>query len=560
MKKLFAAALAFCCAALMTAQVKNSVCVVRQQYYPSHVEFLEDLRDSLKKRGYSSYAEYVDGYLKGGFGSGFIYVDKDGTNYIITNRHVVSQAASASVEFENTDGSVTKYEGLKVLITDDDIDLAVLSFADGVKPFKNGLTISTAALSDGQDVISAGFPGLGGDPVWQFGKGSVTNASARIKDMIDPSISTVIQHSAQVDGGNSGGPLLIESKSANGGYAVVGVNTWKAVGRESTNFAIPAALVVKLIDNSKKTIDDETLKAERVAKFKAELTEASNDYTSLVKFVSYSYASEQGEDLFDDILRHASTKVRDRVLTEFAFNPIEGLRYAVAYNLYQDFSGNYATEENLAKISWQKEHGLFRIASVESDGKKKTKSKSGSSKKEKSKGEVPSLSFEGIESPFILSINGGAEIPLKAEVEGIAYDDAKTGVVFGLSVFPGSTGMFGVAAEYERQNFDNKALGAFGVGGVFKVPLNFNLFCIAPKLGAGIKLGFGEPSISQFYWEAGLETTFNLGLGVFRPGFEIGYRNISNTYKYMNSYYSIPDVNLKSENLLVKLIIGFSFD
>ena len=109
MKKLFAAALALCCAALMTAQVKNSVCVVRQQYYPSHVEFLEDLRDSLKKRGYSSYAEYVDGYLKGGFGSGFVYVDKDGTNYIITNRHVVSQAASASVEFENTDGSSSKF-------------------------------------------------------------------------------------------------------------------------------------------------------------------------------------------------------------------------------------------------------------------------------------------------------------------------------------------------------------------------------------------------------------------------------------------------------------------
>ena len=260
MKKHFIAAIVFSCTLFLHAQTKNYVCVVRQQYYPSHVEFLEDLRDSLKKRGYSSYAEYVDRYLKGGFGSGFVYVDKDGTNYIITNRHVVSQAASASVEFENSDGSVTKYENLKVFITDDDIDLAVLTFADGVKPFKNGLTVSTSALNDGQDVVSAGFPGLGGDPVWQFGKGSITNASARIKDMIDPSISTVIQHSAQVDGGNSGGPLLIESKAANGGYAVVGVNTWKAVGREATNFAIPANLAVKLIDNSKKTIDDDILK------------------------------------------------------------------------------------------------------------------------------------------------------------------------------------------------------------------------------------------------------------------------------------------------------------
>jgi serine protease Do len=114
MKKLFVAAMAFCCAALLNAQVKNYVCVVREQYYPSHIEFLEELRDSLKKRGYSTYSEYVDSYLKGGFGSGFLYVDKDGKNYIVTNRHVVSQAASASVEFENADGSLTKYEGLKV--------------------------------------------------------------------------------------------------------------------------------------------------------------------------------------------------------------------------------------------------------------------------------------------------------------------------------------------------------------------------------------------------------------------------------------------------------------
>ncbi len=561
MKKHFIAAIVFSCTLFLHAQTKNYVCVVRQQYYPSHVEFLEDLRDSLKKRGYSSYAEYVDSYLKGGFGSGFVYVDNDGNNYIVTNRHVVSQAASASVEFENSDGSVTKYEGLKVFITDDDIDLAVLTFADGVKPFKNGLTVSTSALNDGQDVVSAGFPGLGGDPVWQFGKGSITNASARIKDMIDPSISTVIQHSAQVDGGNSGGPLLIESKAANGGYAVVGVNTWKAVGREATNFAIPANLAVKLIDNSKKTIDDDTLKAERVKKFKEALNDSSNDYTSLVKFVSYSYTSEEGEDEFDDILRHAPTKVRDRVLTEFAYNPIEGLRYAVAYNLFNDFSGEDSTDENLAKINWQKEHGLYRISSIGKSEKKKTKNKSSSSKKSdsKEKNGLPEVSFEGLESPYMISIGLGAELPLKAEIDGKAFNDPKAGLVFSLSVFPGETGLFGVTAEYERLTFNDKALGAFGAGAAFRLPLNFNLFCIIPKAAAGIKLGFEEPKTTQFYWEAGLETTFNFGIEVFRPGIEIGYRNRFNTFKYFDSAYNLPDVKFNTSDLILKVVICFAF-
>lgn len=560
MKKLFVAVLTFCWAALLNAQVKNYVCVVRQQYYPSHIDFLEDLRDSLKKRGYSTYSEYVDSYLKGGFGSGFVYVDKDGKNYIVTNRHVVSQAASASVEFENADGSLTKYEGLKVLITDDDIDLAILSFEGNANPFKNGLALYNGTLTDGQDVVSAGFPGLGGEPVWQFGKGSVTNAAARIKDMIDPSISTVIQHSAQVDAGNSGGPLLIESKSANGGYAVVGVNTWKAVGRESTNFAIPGKLVESLIEASKKTVDDSAMKAEREAKFKAALTDSSNDYTSIVKFVSYSYTSEVGEELLDDILRHAPTKIRDRVLTEFTFNPIEGLRYAVAYKLFENYSGQEANDENLSKIIWQKEHGLYRIASTSNSKKEKNKSKSSSSrsKKSSSKG-IPEISWEGFESPYLLAVSGGISIPLKAAVDEKKID-SKAGLNLALSVFPGALGMFGVQVEYQRISFGKVKANAFGAGGVIKLPLNFDMFCISPKAGAGLKLGFDEPKLRQFYWEAGLEAVFDFGINYLRPGIEIAYRNTNNTFIYYESYSNNPDLKVKSSNLLVRLVVGIAFE
>ena len=560
MKKLFVAAIAFCCAALLNAQVKNYVCVVRQQYYPSHIEFLEDLRDSLKKRGYSSYSEYVDNYLKGGFGSGFLYVDKDGKNYIVTNRHVVSQAASASVEFENADGSLTKYEGLKVLITDDDIDLAILSFEGDAKPFKNGLSLYAGTLTDGQDVVSAGFPGLGGEPVWQFGKGSITNSSARIKDMLDPTISTVIQHSAQVDAGNSGGPLLVESKAANGGYAVVGINTWKAVGRESTNFAIPAALITRLLDNSKKALDDNELKAERESKLKAALSDSSNDYTSIVKFVSYSYASEEGEDYFDDILRHAPTKVRDRVLIEFTFNPIEGLRYAVAYKLFENYSGEDANDENLSKIIWQKEHGLYRIASTTDSKNLKNKSKSSSAKSKKtaSKG-IPEISWEGLESPYLLAVRGGALIPINSEVDGISVD-SKAGINFALSVFPGALGMFGAQMEYQRINFGKVESNAFGVGAVLKLPLNMNTFCISPKAGAGIKLGFDEPKVRQFYWEAGLEAVFDFGINYLRPGIEIAYRTTNNTFTYFDAYSYEPDFTVKSSNLLIRLVAGISFE
>lgn len=83
---------------------------------------------------------------------------------VVTNRHVVQNALTANVSFENEDGT---------------------------------------------EVWSAGFPGLGGKPMWQLGKGTITNASAKIKELIAPNISTIIQHSAEVDAGNSGGPLLL---------------------------------------------------------------------------------------------------------------------------------------------------------------------------------------------------------------------------------------------------------------------------------------------------------------------------------------------------------------
>ena len=118
MKKFLIALTAFFISSLAFAQVKNYVGIARQKYSDAQIKFLEDFRDKLQNRGYNSYAEYVDSYLKGGFGSAFVYVDKDGQNYIVTNRHVVSQAASASIEFDN----------LYVLVTDDDIDLAILRF------------------------------------------------------------------------------------------------------------------------------------------------------------------------------------------------------------------------------------------------------------------------------------------------------------------------------------------------------------------------------------------------------------------------------------------------
>jgi len=127
----------------LAAQIRSYICIVRGHYYPDTVKMLEEYRDRLKENGYPSYATSIDGYLKGGFGSGFVFVAKDGSNYIVTNRHVVSQAETASIEFEGENGAVITYDNLKIVNTDEDLDLAVLALL----PQLSGILLQTNSIT-----------------------------------------------------------------------------------------------------------------------------------------------------------------------------------------------------------------------------------------------------------------------------------------------------------------------------------------------------------------------------------------------------------------------------
>ena len=550
MKKLFVAAIAFFLVAPTFAQVKKNVGIVRENHYPAFDDFLDNLSASLKSRGYNTYSDYVENYKKGGFGSGFVYVADDGENYVVTNRHLISCAESASIEFENDDGTLTRFDNLSILITDDDIDLAILRFENNARPFTSGLDFYDGKLYDGQDVASAGFPGLGNDPVWQFGKGSVTNCAARIKELIDPSISTIIQHSAQVDAGNSGGPLLVSSKNSALGYEVVGINTWKAVGRDATNFAIPSKLALNLIEKSKIPEDEETVKNGRMEKLKAILSDSTSDYTSVVKFISNDLAIKIGEDYLDEILRYGSSKIRNRVVTEFAFSPVEGLKYAVAYNLYEKFSADNATDENLSKIEWDKEHGLYRISSLGDKVKNSKPQKTASTKKDTNGSNISLVEFEGLESPYIFSLQAGAIIPLATDNESV---DLNPGFDFSFGVFPLANGIIGTFVEYTTVSFKEDTSHAFGLGVLVRLPLNFSLFCLSPNVGAGFQIGFSEPTLFRFFLEAGVDVSFDFGISYIRPLLSVCYRQTFDKLTFQNSY--LPD-ELKTSNLVISLGLG----
>ena len=200
--------------------LRESIAIVRPNFSESTQTFLTDFSKSLRKDGFYAAADILQNYGKGSFGTGFAYRDKhNGRLYIITNRHVVEQAETVDVEFSLPDNSSKTFATCPVVGVHDDFDIAFIALPEEANI--PTLDITDKSITDGTPVFSAGFPALGNKPSWQLGQGIVSNASAQIKSLTNGKELPLVQHTAQVDAGSSGGPLLIRDENAAAGFAVV---------------------------------------------------------------------------------------------------------------------------------------------------------------------------------------------------------------------------------------------------------------------------------------------------------------------------------------------------
>jgi len=156
-----------------------------------------------------------------GAGSG-VLLTPDG--YVLTNHHVVSNASR--VRLTLTDGTSL---GAVPVGSDPPNDLAIVR--------ANGSGLPYAALGDsstlrvGQLVIAIGNP-LGFQSSVSTGVVSATGRGMRSLDR--RLIENVIQHTAPLNPGNSGGPL-VDSRGR-----IVGINTAIIAVAQSIGFAVPA--------------------------------------------------------------------------------------------------------------------------------------------------------------------------------------------------------------------------------------------------------------------------------------------------------------------------------
>jgi len=337
------------CVFAQSAALRDYVGLISQNYHPGVVSYFEKIKTDLGKRGGNEDAiKAIDIFLRGDTGSGFVYSDARGNLYVITNYHVVSQASTLSITFERQDGSKRKFENLRIIAADEEIDLALLAFAPGDRPVARGLAFLTRQAQEGEDVFSAGFPGLGITPIWQFGRGMVSNARVQFpKSFSDETLmGPYIQHTAQIDPGNSGGPLLVAQASAPAGYAVVGVNTLSATRRQAANFAIPIISTTQTFITNSLNPKPETYRAaldQRLAKFVEGLGANKAVYPHIAEYLSSDCVGENAEYAIEEMYEKGSASIRRAFLDKCEDGVVGAMGYAVAWTIENSIRKQGAT-------------------------------------------------------------------------------------------------------------------------------------------------------------------------------------------------------------------------
>jgi S1-C subfamily serine protease len=181
-----------------------------------------------------------------GSGSGFL-ISEDG--YVATNAHVVGSAKTAEIQIQRSDSrDLILIRGAKVVAVHADHDLALIKLpeapatvsGDGKYP---AVKIRGEKLVAGEEVFAVGSPGAGFLTLtFTVSRGTISNPLRWF------GITPVVQTTAIVNPGNSGGPLF-DMKGL-----VAGVVTAKAIGAEAVTFAVPAGVLSEFLNRHRITL------------------------------------------------------------------------------------------------------------------------------------------------------------------------------------------------------------------------------------------------------------------------------------------------------------------
>jgi serine protease Do len=220
-----------------------------------------------------------------GSGSGIVVAQDDDNIYIVTNNHVVEDATSVSVTFNDDSVYTATVKG-----TDSDSDLAVVEIAakDLSDDTKNNIKVAT--LGDSSEVQIGERAIAIGNALGYGTSVTVGYISAVDREVASEDVNMkLLQTDAAINPGNSGGALVDDEGK------VIGINSSKYsdTSVEGMGFAIPISTAVPVIND---IIEAQQVPEDQQAYLGIKGTDVSSEISQYYNIPEGIYVGEVSED------------------------------------------------------------------------------------------------------------------------------------------------------------------------------------------------------------------------------------------------------------------------
>ncbi len=202
-------------------ELERQVVIVHPNNVREQSQIKNDIAHWLKKTMGDSVSEEYRSIQSSGSGS---VIESRGELFVVTNAHVVAEAESATIEIPSQNHPKrerVEYRDLPIVYRAYSNDLAFLLLPPEAGEELKPLPLKTK-FEVGERVFAAGYPWKDSTPSWRVTEGEITEINTK-SDFFGVDTSAVIEHSAALSPGNSGGPLLQLVAEE---YRLVGINTW----------------------------------------------------------------------------------------------------------------------------------------------------------------------------------------------------------------------------------------------------------------------------------------------------------------------------------------------
>lgn len=511
MRRWFSVAFLLAALTAMAADLKQSVVLVEPEY-GSMRSFLDEYSLVLSREGYRAESKALMNYRGGVSGSGVVL--REGQHLlVVTNQHVVGLASQVCVSVENGKNR-KKYEHCPVLAVSHTTDLALIALPDSAEVAP--LVLCDAMVDEASEVFAAGFPSLAGKPSWQITKGIVSNNALYHKDLLGED-QAAIQHTAPIDGGSSGGPLLVQK---DGGYAVVGINTWKAGRREGVGIAIPVSAVQQILEREQH-LDTKT-DAQRSREWNELIR---TDLEAAAQSLSVEYLMTRSADEWVMMARRMKTGLREQLDDYAHHSPIDAIRYVFAAEMRRvALAGG---EESPLELEWREVQGEKAIVSVVFPTLTSKQKKNGKKAEEKFTGAKARSYRNGFDSSYDMCHS------IRLDYANYLSRNQRLmlGYEWAASVFVGG-GHIGVQWEElidEANGVEAKPTLGLGLDFGLRFPIQVSEYHLIPRVGVSptftpLMMVRGDAKVTmELPITAGLDFAIPVGAYAFTIGVNAGY-------------------------------------